>query len=271
MSKKINVVCAGCNKLFVRQKGNVEINIKRNGEYLCLSCSSYKRNSNPEYIAKLKAYCGEKHWAYGLPKEKNPNYGKKRSPITGKNISKALKKIDKNGLTIAQNVAKKASITMRNKGIYESNVKKSAITKTLNNTWVSYSTKLYNGLYYRSGLELDFIKKCSNNNISISNCNFIFEYTYLNKKRKYIPDFYCEETNTIYEIKSEYTLGLSNNTIFNVNLLKFMSACTSHPNFIIVLYKSNNKGVLVIKKHRYDDPIYYNYKELIYTYENTNI
>lgn len=260
MPKFIEVNCK-CGKTFKRQKFSVEKNIKRNGIYLCKSCSSYKRNSNLEYILKLKYYHGEKHWLFGTPKEKNPNYGKKR-PNSSKNISLSLKRMTDNGKTVAQMAAEKAAITMKKNGTYIINSKKAAITKEKNNTWVTYHTKPYKGKYYRSQTELDFIKKCEENNITIDNCRFTIKYLFDDKIKNYCPDFYDIKNNIIYEIKSTYTLGLCNKKLLKNNIVKFNTAESLGYNFILVLYEENKLGKIILKKHRYSEPKFYTIKEI---------
>lgn len=264
MPKLIKVVCK-CGKEAERQKFSVEKNIEKNGEYLCSSCSAFKRNADPSYIEKLKSHCGTNHWCYGIPKELNPNYGKKR-PESGINISKALNRICDNGLSVAQNGSNLAAITMKSNGTYDENSKKAAITKTLNDSWVSYHTKKYNGLYYRSGLELDFIKRT----INIENCHFNITYNYFNKEKHYIPDFYNKEKNIVYEIKSTYTLGLTNKEMFDLNLLKFKSTIQKGYIFYIVLYEEDKTGTIIINKHKYLEPKYYTLEALKEKYENRN-
>lgn len=65
-------------------------------------------------------------------------------------------------------------------------------------------------IYYRSSLELNFAKELDNSKILYDTECLRIKYFDTQKQcfRCAIPDFYLKETNTIVEIKSEYTLNL---------------------------------------------------------------
>lgn len=58
-----------------------------------------------------------------------------------------------------------------------------------------------------------------------------FQYEYENKKRTYIPDIYIKSVNTIYEVKSKYTLDKNLDT----TILKAKSVIDSDINFNLLL------------------------------------
>lgn len=61
----------------------------------------------------------------------------------------------------------------------------------------------YKGIYFRSTFELIFMVENQNLDlISAEKTEFRVEYTNLDLKRYYYPDFYSEKSNTVYEIKS---------------------------------------------------------------------
>lgn len=59
-----------------------------------------------------------------------------------------------------------------------------------------------------------------------------FWYEYKGKKHRYFPDVYVKSNNTIYEVKSHYTL----NKDYDRNLLKFNSVKESNYEFVLMIY-----------------------------------
>lgn len=53
-----------------------------------------------------------------------------------------------------------------------------------------------------------------------------------NKSHRYFPDLYIPKTNTIYEVKSEWTLNLE----YEINILKFQAVKAAGYNFILRVY-----------------------------------
>ena len=53
-----------------------------------------------------------------------------------------------------------------------------------------------------------------------------------NKQHRYFPDVYIPKTNTIYEVKSEYTLNVN----LEINELKFQAVKSAGYNFILKVY-----------------------------------
>lgn len=67
-------------------------------------------------------------------------------------------------------------------------------------------------VYLRSALELEFARQLDNYKVKYDTEAFSVEYydTQQQKYRKAKPDFYLPETNTIVEIKSDFTLDIQN-------------------------------------------------------------
>ena len=53
-----------------------------------------------------------------------------------------------------------------------------------------------------------------------------------NKQHRYFPDVYIPKTNTIYEVKSEYTLNIN----LEINKLKFQAVKDAGYNFVLKVY-----------------------------------
>lgn len=60
----------------------------------------------------------------------------------------------------------------------------------------------------------------------------VFWYEYKGKTHRYFPDVYVTSNNTIYEVKSSYTL----NKDYERNILKFKSVEDSSYNFLLMVY-----------------------------------
>ncbi len=88
-------------------------------------------------------------------------------------------------------------------------------------------------LYYRGTYELDFLNFCKTNDIIIKNHKSI-EYYFEGKSKKYYPDFYHEETNTIIEIKSTYTFKKD----YEINLTKEKACLEQGYNFLFIIDKN---------------------------------
>lgn len=99
----------------------------------------------------------------------------------------------------------------------------------------SFNVKYTYGLYYQSTYELDFINFCKIKNIIVENCVIVFDYMFNDKNKKYYPDFYLPEYNTIIEIKSKYFY----NKDFERNLEKEKSI-TGY-NFLFIIDKDYTK------------------------------
>lgn len=87
---------------------------------------------------------------------------------------------------------------------------KFGFSKNIHQEW--HTTWTGESVFLRSSYELDYAKYLDKNSISYSVEDLKIEYfdTQLNRIRIAIPDFYLSDTNTIVEIKSDYTLNLQN-------------------------------------------------------------
>ena len=87
-----------------------------------------------------------------------------------------------------------------------------------------------------------YLKNNNENTISISTeSKPIINYYYENKVRKYYPDFYIKNTNTIIEIKSEYTYKNQ----YNKNIAKFKSTIELGYNLeVYIIDKQNNITIM---------------------------
>lgn len=88
-------------------------------------------------------------------------------------------------------------------------------------------------LSYRGTYEMDFLDFCYKNNIKVSKPVKI-EYILNNKKHIYFPDFYHMESNTIIEIKSNYTFKCN----LKINLLKMEYTIKNGYNFLFIIDKN---------------------------------
>lgn len=67
-------------------------------------------------------------------------------------------------------------------------------------------------MYYRSSYEKEYIEQLNNQHVDfdIEAIRILYFDTKKNKQRVAIPDIYIPSTNTLVEIKSNYTLDLQN-------------------------------------------------------------
>lgn len=82
---------------------------------------------------------------------------------------------------------------------------------------------------------LDKLLECYDENDIITSRGEMPEFWYIgldNKKHRYFPDAYIPKINTIYEVKSEYTLNISLET----NELKFKSVIDSGYKFELIIF-----------------------------------
>ena len=98
-------------------------------------------------------------------------------------------------------------------------------------------------LNYRGSYEKDFLDFCFINNINISSFdNKLFYKTDHGKNHRYFPDFYHKESNTIIEIKSNYTMMKD----ININYLKRDCALSSGYNFLFIIDKKYNEFLSIL-------------------------
>lgn len=86
-----------------------------------------------------------------------------------------------------------------------------------------HKTGNYNGLYYRSSYELEFLRQCEEYNIDVESAGTKeWRVSYIDpegKRRQYYPDFYLPKYGLLIEIKPESMLH------DDINQLKFDSMC----------------------------------------------
>lgn len=97
-------------------------------------------------------------------------------------------------------------------------------------------------LYYRGSYEKDFLDFCFSNNILVSDFKDHLYYSHNNKKHRYYPDFYHEKTNTIIEIKSEYTFESD----YDINILKQKCSIENKYNFLFIIDKDYSEFISYI-------------------------
>jgi hypothetical protein len=131
------------------------------------------------------------------------------------------------------NNQEKKEITCLNKyGVRHTNQNLETMIKIQKNAFkLKYHENM--NFYYRGSYEKDFLDFCFSKNINISLFDDELYYQYNEKTHRYYPDFYHKETNTIIEIKSEYTFQLD----YEINLLK--EKCSKEKyNFLFIIDKN---------------------------------
>ncbi len=98
-----------------------------------------------------------------------------------------------------------------------------------------FSAKTYNGLYYRGSYELDFLRFCDENNITVENGSSI-KFFYNDKSKIYFPDFYIPKFNLVCEIKSEYYYSKD----LELNLAKKEATLLQGYEFLFIIDKKYN-------------------------------
>lgn len=228
----VYVKCEDCKK-DIKVKYKDLLRKKRIGkDVLCRSCAKARNWKDNEYREK-KIVTGENHWCHGKSGKLSPHFGLKRSEEACRNIRDAVLKIKENGKTVAKIASEKAAETMRREGIYQRNAEKASKTKDKNNSWVVFRCRKYGDLYYRSSLELDFIKTND-----VENCDFTIRYWNEGKERRYCPDFISKDKKIVYEIKSDYTWYVDKEK----NIKKALATMSCGHSFCLVLYRSKNKS-----------------------------
>lgn len=227
-------------------------------DVLCLSCSCKRRSSAPGYLAKI-ARSGEEHWAFGRRGELSPNFGKPFSKERKANISKSLGRILSTGFTVSQAGSRKALATRRRRGTDRIGVLKAAITKEKNNSWITYRTKPYKGFYYRSSLERRFLEEQEQLGLLsvLSNCSFSVVYYWEGKDHHYVPDFFNEQLQIVYEIKSGWTWDNKgqNRGLKTLNKIKLRAARKAGHEVRLIIYRQTSNG-------QYSEPESYDYAQI---------
>lgn len=209
---KLERNCPQCNSfIYYKDKKTFNNAIKNNN--LCLSCIR-KNNMNDNLKQKLsKASKGQ------------------NNPMANRSFFDVW--LEKYGEEIANQklIQFKNKCSQRNKGENNPMYGKPSPKKS-GNGYSGY----YKGNYFRSILELSYLKYLLDNNIKFESCEnkkYRVEYQLDNKKQTYFPDFYLLDTQEIIEIKPQ---NLLNNKI---NKLKFEAAINKYGNKFKVLTENN--------------------------------
>ncbi len=253
-TQRVFVTCDQCNKNFDLRYRSVIENRNNYGTDLCQSCRlklQYKNGSRSSYFkiynqsdsnkgTFVEKYGEEK--ANSIKKvlsdkrkgENNPNYGGKYSK--GKEMVAYTKLYE--GKTYEERYGKEKAAEMK-KNLSE---KSSGSNNPMygkpspvgsGNGWAGW----YNGVYFRSLLELSYMKYLHDNNISYINGEILsIPYVINNKVRNYYPDFIID--NKIIEIKP-YKLINS-----ELNKCKFEAAKKLYKDNFIVL---TDRDIILLK------------------------
>lgn len=117
------------------------------------------------------------------------------------------------------------------------NISQASLNTNTGYRWKEYklpSGKIIKYQGYEDKL-LDKLLECYDENDIITSRGEMPEFWYIgldNKKHRYFPDVYIPKTNTIYEVKSEYTLNIN----LEVNKLKFESVIDSGYKFELIIF-----------------------------------
>jgi len=216
-------------------------------------CSNHKKWT--EIKSKRQFTSIEK---YGVPfypnvdKRKSTNmrkYGVPSFANVDKRISTCMRRY---GVPFYANVDKRISTCMRRYGVpFYANVdkRKSTCMKRYGVPFYSQSNLASNGYKwkdyelpsgkiiriqgYENFLLDELLEHYSEDKIKTSRKDMPeFWYELDGKTRRYFPDVFIPETNTIYEVKSEYTLGRN----IEMNKMKFQSVLDSGCNFELKVY-----------------------------------
>jgi hypothetical protein len=267
----VNIQCDVCYTTYIYAFR--EVKIGNGGEYICKKCKIRKTRkylpgvkegmiekckniipnklkNNPNYINEVVEKSKKtKSKRYGDPTYNNQNkkkqtcfekYGVEHYFDINKKKQTSLKRY---GDPTYNNQNKKKQTCFEKYGVEHSSqvdeifikYQKSAhVLKRFENT----------ELNYRGSYEYDFLLYCKNNNIIVENARSI-PYEYDGRLRKYFPDFYHRDTNTVIEIKSSYTL----NKNYEKNMAKKDAVIKNKFNFIFIIDKNYDVLVELVKKY----------------------
>jgi len=102
------------------------------------------------------------------------------------------------------------------------------------NTFSYCLSGYYNGIFFRSSLEMSLLISMSKKNIKITSAetkDFSVPYCFNNKNKNYFPDFYIPSENLVIEIKPSNLLGLK------INQAKIRAAQNKFSNFKVLTEK----------------------------------
>jgi endogenous inhibitor of DNA gyrase (YacG/DUF329 family) len=254
---KLTRYCPNCNKEIIYSNKNSLRKAKKNNS-LCISCNNLNRyNKQTEYVRKCPNCNKDLFYKdnYGLDRAikinsictgcasrianksieliniKREKSTGKNNPMYGKSVYSVWK--EKYGETIANEkmellkYKQKINSTGKNNPMYG----KPAPKKT-GNGWSGY----YCRHYFRSLLELYYLKYLIDNNINFENgekTEYSIKYSLDNIERTYFPDFYLIDTQEIIEIKPKKLMNLKRNKA------KFKAAKNKYGNKFIILQEED--------------------------------
>lgn len=244
--QRVNVQCDKCDKKYESSYVNQQRHHKTYGMDLCRSCKqvhqydnglrvshftefnkSQKGKSLEERFGEQKAKKIKEKLSNAVSGEKNPMYGKHKHTYGISQYAKSIKGKTNGeiyGCEKAQEISKKLSLNNsgENNPMYG---KPSPIGS--GNGWSGW----YNGIYFRSILELSYLKYLIDNNIKFENgeCSkYAIQYIHNNTQRNYFCDFVINE-KTFIEVKPYKLLKTEQNKA------KFSEATKKHgKNFKII-------------------------------------
>ena len=216
---------------------------KQDKNLICNSCSVKLANEKKYSSLSYKRICPICNKDIYYVNEHNMKLAEINNTICNSCKNKELAK-NKNTQLKKSISMKKQNNPMYNKSVYDVWVKKygeDIANKKLNEMKKKISSKMsgknnpmygkpspigsgngwsgwYKGIYFRSILELSYLKYLMDNNISFENGEKLshkIQYKLDNKVKNYFPDFYLKETQEIVEIKPYNLIGSK------INLAKF--------------------------------------------------
>lgn len=152
--------------------------------------------------------------------ENNPNFGGKYSRWEGGKKWHA----DRLGQSFEQKYGEERGSKLRQKYSENSSGKNNPMfgkpsPQGSGNGWSGW----FNGFFFRSLLELSYLKECSDKGIELKSAEskkFAVQYEVLGVQRNYFPDYYIQKTNEVVEIKPSKLL-LSNSIKFKAARNKY--------------------------------------------------
>ena len=262
---KVDVECDICG--IIKEYEFRGIKLTNENEYHCKKCinrkpSVYVENAKEQMIEKCKLIVQNKlkeNPDYLIDKNiktkktKNLKYGnetynnqiKKKETFLLKYGSETYLNVEKKKETCLlkygsenyNNQQKKKETCLLKYGVEHTNQVEEIFRKVERN---GFKIKKYKdtNLFYRGTYELDFLNYCSDNNIEVINPKSI-PYSIDGKNKKYYPDFYHEKTNTMIEIKSDYTFKKE----LEINLIKEKATKEQGYNFLFIIDKNYDEFI----------------------------
>lgn len=230
------------------------------GEYIrnCPQCNKeikYKDKNNVNFAEKnniLCCQCTNKNSMTNIKKEKiSVSSQGKNNPMYGKSFYDIWK--EKHGEQIANQKLNQFKIKAKNNSLGKNNpMYGKPAPQGSGNGWSGY----YKNYYFRSLLELSYLKYLLDNNIKFENGEkkkYCIEYQFNNVDRTYRPDYFLVETQELIEIKPKNLINSQ------INKIKFEAGRQKYGNKFKVLTEDN-----LIKLNFDEIYILYKTKDLIF-------